>query len=275
MSEYELLDSGFGEKLERFGSFILIRPCASAIWPKNLSESEWSKAHARFERVPEVRWHEIQNIPLQWQIKLKDLFFHIERTPFGHLGLFPEHSELWGWIEKQIQDEETNFSVLNLFGYSGATSLFAAKCGAQVCHLDASKKMVERAKENAQLNQMQDYPIRWIVDDVFKFLKRERKRDRFYDGIILDPPSFGRGTKGEVFKIEKDFIHLLKQVAALLSKKAKFVLVTCHTEGISPKGLKNLMSSVFKENQIEVGELVIPSNNHELPKGIYAKCVFR
>lgn len=275
MSEYELLDSGLGEKLERFGPFLLIRPSAVAIWPKKLSEVEWKKAHAQFERIPEAKWHELKDIPIQWQIKLKDLSFHIERTPFGHLGLFPEHSELWGWIKDQIGLGDSDFSVLNLFGYSGATTLFAAKCGAKVCHLDASKKMVERAKENAALNHMEDYPIRWIVDDVFKFLKREQKRERFYDGIILDPPSFGRGTKGEVFKIENDFIQLLELVKSLLSKSAKFVLVTCHTEGITPKALKNLMSSVFKENQVEVGELVIPSKNHELPKGIYAKCVFR
>lgn len=275
MTQYELLDSGLGEKLERFGPYVLIRPCQQAIWQPSLPKKEWEKAHVRFERLPEAKWHPKKEMPQNWMMELKSLKFHIECTPFGHLGLFPEHSELWGWIEEQIQRSHLNCSVLNLFAYSGATSLFSAKCGAKVCHLDASKKMVDRARENAVLNKMEDAPIRWIVDDVFKFLKREQKRDHLYDGIILDPPSFGRGSKGEVFKIEDDFIHLLESVKAVLSKEAKFVLVTCHTEGITPVALKNLMGQVFSDGSVEVGELLIKSKHHDLPKGIYAKCVFK
>ena len=274
MTQYELIDSGLGEKLERFGSYVLIRPCAQAIWQPALSNEEWDKADARFERLPNAKWFQYTEVPLSWKMELKGLNFHIERTNFGHVGLFPEHSELWSWIKDQIARSD-NPSILNLFGYSGATTLFAAKCGAKVCHLDASKKMVDRARENAALNEMDDFPIRWIVDDVFKFLKREEKRKTFYDGIVLDPPSFGRGAKGEVFKIETDFINLLESVKAILSKDAKFGLVTGHTEGITPITLKNLMQQVFKEGDIEVGELLIKSKNHDLPKGIYAKCHFK
>ncbi len=274
MSDYELIDSGSAQKLERFGPFVLIRPCAQALWKPALAQSEWEKASATFKRLPKAQWSHNLDIPTNWNIEHKNLTFSIERTDFGHIGLFPEHSLLWDWIGGQIEGEES-FSLLNLFGYSGATSLFAAKCGAKVCHLDASKKIVEKAKENAALNEMQDYPIRWIVDDALKFLKREQRRENSYDGIILDPPSFGRGAKGEVFKFEDDLAQLLELVSSVLSTNAKFVLMTCHTLGVTPAILKNVLSQVFPKSQIEVGELALKSKHHDLPKGIYAKCVFR
>lgn len=273
MTSYELIDSGMGEKLERFGPYVLARPCAQAFWQKTLSQKEWDKADASFTRVSAQGWSTKGNIPEKWNIIHKELQFSIERSDFGHVSFFPEHSTLWDWLKDQIQGPA--FSFLNLFGYSGATSLFAAKCGAQVCHLDASKKIVEKARENALLNNMQNYPIRWIVDDVFKFLKREERRGHLYDGILLDPPSFGRGTKGEVFKFENDLQELLLLVRSVLSKDAKFVLMTCHTQGMTPIGLKNVMRQIFPNGEIEVGELILSSKNHDLPKGIYAKCLFR
>lgn len=270
--DYQFIDSGNGEKLERFGPITLIRPCSQALWEPTLDQNIWNKADSRFERLPESKWIDRTKIPHNWHVLLKGLTFKIERTSFGHVGLFPEHSEMWDWIKEQIEGNK-DFSLLNLFGYSGAATLFGAKCGASVCHLDASKGMVDQAKENAKLNQMEDYPIRWIVDDVFKFLKREVKREKKYDGIILDPPSFGRGSKGEVFKIEKHFPMLLSIVKECLTDKPKFVLVTCHTLGISPIGLKNLMRQIFTDGTIETGELVLTSKTHHLPKGIYAKWI--
>ncbi len=274
MSDYELIDCGSGQKLERFGSFVLIRPCAQALWTPALSKKEWEKADATFKRLPKAVWSHDAKVPTSWNIEHKNLKFALERTDFGHIGLFPEHSLLWGWIQTQL-DEEEDFSLLNLFGYSGATSLFAAKCGAKVCHLDASKKTVEKARENAALNQMQDHPIRWIVDDAIKFLRREQKRARLYDGIILDPPSFGRGARGEVFKFEEDLPLLLELVRSVLSPNAKFVLMTCHTLGVTPVVLQNILRQFFPKSEIEVGELTLESKHHPLPKGIYAKCIFR
>lgn len=274
MSEYELIDSGEGQKLERFGPYQVVRPCAQALWKRSLSKQVWDEADAHFTRLPKSKWSFKKEIPLNWTIKHRGLSFSIERTDFGHIGLFPEHSLLWDWIEDQVKGEE-NFQLLNLFGYSGATTLFGAKCGAHLCHLDASKKAVEKAKENALLNQMQDYPIRWIVDDATKFLKREIKRERLYDGIILDPPSFGRGTKGEVFKIEDDLDELLELVSKVRSKNPKFILMTCHTPGITPMVLKNIFEQKFKGADIETGELSLVSKTHHLPKGIYVKCCFR
>lgn len=272
--QYQLIDSGEGKKLEQFGSIVLIRPCAQAIWKCSLPKKEWDLAHAEFIRLPEAKWIVKKRLPTNWKIEIEGLKFNIEPTSFGHLGIFPEHSLLWPDIKEQITlglKESKEFSVLNLFAYSGAATLFSAKCGAEVCHLDASKSMVEEARNNAKLNHMEDRPIRWIIDDVFKFLKREIKRGRQYDGIILDPPSFGRGAKGEVFKIENDFIELLSLVKELLSEKAKFVITTCHTPGISAVALKNLCASIFDGGAILANELLIPHKTNPLPKGIYAK----
>lgn len=274
MTDYLLIDSGDGQKLEQYGPYKIIRPCAQALWQPALPKKEWEKANAIFSRQENVGWILHHQIPLSWQIEFHNLKFNIERTNFGHVGLFPEHSLLWSWLKEQIKQKETP-SILNLFGYTGATTLFVAKCGAHVCHLDASKKIVEKAKENAQLNQMDNYPIRWIVDDVFKFLKREIKRGRKYDGIILDPPSFGRGSKGEVFKFESDLFKLLELVQAVLSDNPQFILLTCHTTGVTPLVLNNMLKQVFTNAHIDTGELALASKYHELPKGIYAKCRFQ
>ena len=188
MQDYELIDSGEGQKLERFGKVILERPCAQALWQK-ASPKAWEQADASFSREHQKGWSLHRSVPESWEIEHKNLKFQIERTSFGHVGLFPEHSLLWDWLEKELK-KCSDPEILNLFGYTGATTLFLAQHGAQVCHLDASKKVVEKAKDNARLNKMDNAPIRWIVDDVFKFLKREVKRGRKYDGIILGPSFF-------------------------------------------------------------------------------------
>lgn len=273
MTKYQLLDSGRGKKLEQFGEIRLIRPCAQAIWNPSLPQEVWLKAHSEFTRLPQGEWKDLKEHEKSWIVQLNNLKFKLEKTSFGHVGLFPEHSLLWSKLEPLIQkglEKNGSFSLLNLFGYSGAASLFAAKLGASVCHLDASKGMVERARENAVLNQLEKAPIRWIIDDVFKFLKREIKRGHFYEGVLLDPPSFGRGTKGEVFKIEEHLMDLLQDVFTLLSPSARFVCLTCHTPGITPLMLKNLLSHFVKEGQIDVGEMAMPSKAQPLPGGIYA-----
>ena len=207
-SSYQLLDSGDGKKIERFGPVSLVRPAAGAVWEPE-HRRLWKNADAEFSREREGwRWERNGRLPEQWEATHHQLRFILKRTDFGHVGLFPEHAAIWDWVRSRIA-ERPAIQVLNLFAYSGGATLAAAAAGAQVCHVDASKGMVEWARENAALNGLEQHPIRWIVDDVFKFLAREARRGRRYDGIILDPPSFGRGKRGEVFKVEEDLIPLL------------------------------------------------------------------
>jgi len=204
---YELLDSGGQEKLERFGKYILRRPAAQAVWKKTLDESIWANCYASFDRKSGKRWHGKNILPESFTIEIDEITFKLSGTDFGHLGIFPEQRELWGWIRESIQKTKVKrkeISVLNLFAYSGGSTLAALKAGAKVCHVDASRGMMSWAKENVVLNNLSDAPVRFIVDDVIKFMKREKKRGNSYDAIILDPPTFGRGAQGEVYKIEND-----------------------------------------------------------------------
>lgn len=264
---YELIDSGDGLKLERFGSYLLIRPAAQAIWPKKCSDSIWRQADATFTREGGNSWQWKAKAPREWVAEVQGIRFKIAPTDFGHLGVFPEHSLFWD----QMKDVG---SVLNLFAYSGGATLAAAKAGAKVCHVDASKGMVAWARENAQLNQLEHASIRWIVDDVLKFMQRELKRGVRYEGIILDPPSFGRGAKGELFKIERDLLEILRLCRQLLSDEAKFVFLTTHTPGMTPLVMHHLMHEMMGSGagQIECGEMVIPSRlGRSLPSGAFAK----
>ena len=270
MKSYEFIDSGEGKKLERFGSKLLVRPCSQALWKPSLSQKVWEQAEDEFTRTTKGQWKK-QNLLGHWLVQLGPILLKLEKTSFGHVGLFPEHQMLWPWIQKQME-KKTEPSILNLFAYSGAATLFAAKQGANVCHVDASPGMVQRARENAEINQLEKAPIRWIVEDVLKFLKREIRRGRKYDGVILDPPSFGRGSKGEVFKIEEHLMPLLSLVKDLLSDTPLFVAFTCHTPGITPLTLENVLGQMFTNAQIEVGELSLKSKHQKLPGGIYG-CV--
>lgn len=261
--EYQLIDSGDRRKLEKMGKYLISRPAMTAFWHP-LLKKEWDCADAVFTR--EEKW--IFKKPLTgWHVEIKGLKLLLKPTEFGHVGFFPEHTLLWKWFEDRVK----NLNILNLFAYSGATSLFLAKEGANVCHVDASHPIVSWAKENAALNNVQN--VRWIVDDVFKFLKKEARRRVFYDAIILDPPSFGRGSKKEVFKLERDVLDLLNGCKALLSKDPSFVVFTSHTPGFSPLVMKNLLRSVFGEGSLDAGEMIIASKILDLPSGTYARWI--
>ncbi|MBF5059923.1 class I SAM-dependent methyltransferase [Candidatus Neptunochlamydia vexilliferae] len=259
---YQLIDSGNEQKLEQFGEYQLIRPCPQALW-KPQNPTLWKKADATFERGK--GW---KGLPKSWTLNYQGLTFKIVPTDFGHVGLFPEHAMHWEWMKKALASSS---NVLNLFAYSGAATLFLAKEGHTVCHLDAAKGMIDWAKENAELNNLENAPVRWIVDDAIKFLKREVKRERRYDAVILDPPSFGRGAQGQVFKIERDLLPLLELCKAVLSPNPAFILLTCHTPGLTPQVLRNLAHQAFPKASLEVGEMVLPSEGYPLPSGAFAK----
>lgn len=270
--KYQFLDSGNGEKLEAFGSYILIRPCPQAVWKPLLPEKEWKSAHARFTRDPQGRWSYMKDLPKEWQLSLEDIRFHIRPTDFGHLGLFPEHSHLWKWMQTKVESCNYKPKILNLFAYSGGATLALAKAGAEVCHVDASKAVLTWARENADLNRLNSSPIRWIIDDVHKFLAREIRRGVRYDGILLDPPSFGRGSRGEVFKIEEDLFSLLEKCRDLLSDRALFLILSGHTNGFTPTVMGHLLRQVMGKGSIETGELeLIGKDTFPLPCGNYAR----
>lgn len=276
-NNYALLDSGNGQKLERFGPYVLSRPCAQAVWKPKLSPSIWNNADALFSREGENKWTLRKPILPSWNITVDNLIFKIAPTDFGHLGIFPEQRRFWEWIQKTTKAHTTpQFKprILNLFAYSGGATLAAAKGGASVCHLDASKGMVSWARENAVLNGLEKSPIRWIVEDVKKFLLRELKRNSRYEGIILDPPSFGRGTKGEIFKIEDEINSLLDNCKELLSDKPLFIFLSCHTNGFSPMVMKHLLNQVMSDRSgnVEVGEMLLEgeSSVFPVPSGTFA-----
>ncbi len=277
--EYSLIDSGHGRKLERFGPYLLARPSLQAVWQPLLSEGEWQKAVATFTRDPEIRWTHKRSLPPSWTLKVADIQFKIAPTDFGHLGIFPEQADFWQWMQKVIREAKASgrekVEVLNLFAYSGGSTLAAAAAGAHVCHLDASKGMVDWARENAALNKLEGAPIRWIVDDVQKFLQRELRRERRYDAIILDPPSFGRGNRGEVFKIEDDLPEILRSCRQLLSDNPLFILFSCHTPGFTPLTMQHLLVQMMEglKGEVDAGEMVLRGNSKVLsvPSGTYSR----
>lgn len=269
--EYELLDSGDGEKLERFGDFITERPDPEALWPKK-DMALWQQASFCFTK--NKGWTKKDKKVKDWQVKYADLNFIIKPTSFKHLGLFPEQIENWQWMDKIIrQNNNRPISVLNLFAYTGGASLVCAKAGASVCHLDASKNAVSWAKENAEISGLKDKPIRWIVDDVLAFLKREIKRGKKYDAIIMDPPAFGHGPKDELWKIEEDFLDLMNLSKKLLSPEPLFFLINGYTAGYSATVYENNLKEIFDNGKIEKGELLIAEKEtgRLLPAGIYAR----
>lgn len=277
-TDYQLIDSGSGEKLEQFGKYRLIRPCSQAIWPRTAEKAEaWSQAHASFNRRDGLNWHGRDRLPEHWVIQANSVKMKLATTNFGHIGIFPETLDLWSSLQSKIRqsksDENKTFQFLNLFAYSGGATLAAAQAGASCCHVDASKGMVQWAKENARLNQLEDHPIRWIVDDVNKFLTREIKRGRRYQGILLDPPSFGRGKSGELYKIEHAMIETLNKVHQVLSPDYSFIYLTSHTPGFTPTVLSNLLKKIEKKGNISSGEMLLKANDpHTLsiPNGSWA-----
>lgn len=274
--DYELVDSGDGRKLERFGKYVLARPCSQAMWRPSRSESEWSRADATFDREDGNRWHGRANLPKEWRIETVGIRFKLGGTDFGHLGIFPEQRAQWKWIRSEVGEKAVRrkVSVLNLFAYSGGSTMAAALGGAEVCHLDASRGMVEWARENAALNGLSERPIRWIVDDAHKFMKREIRRGRKYDAIILDPPTFGRGAGGEMYKIENDLKETLSLVRDLLSDAPLFVLFSSHTPGLSQIVAENILSQLFPKARLESGEMLLEGPGLQCPSGIFCRAVF-
>jgi len=281
-SDYELMDSGCGRKLERFGRYRLVRPCAQAIWSPQKDSSLWDQADASFERKPGKGWQVRTELSKSWKITMDGMRFLLSPTDFGHLGIFPEQSGLWKWINTVLTHANVmgrpQVSVLNLFAYSGGATLVAARCGARVCHLDASKGMVKWARENAELNNLTDAPIRWIVDDVNKFLDREIRRQRYYDAMILDPPTYGHGKNEEVYKIEAELPSTLKKCWNLLSEVPLFLILTSHTHSCTPRALQNILVSTKPTtfpSYYESGEMLLEGKTGVLPvpSGTYCRWV--
>lgn len=268
-NDYELLDSGDGRKLERFGDVVLARPCAQAVWRPSLDTAAWQRAAASFDREEGNRWHGRDNLPASWVITIEGIRMKLAATDFGHLGVFPETRALWTWITDTLRERRGSAQpapeLLNLFAYSGGATLAAVRGGWRACHLDASKGMVEWARENAALNGLGEAPIRWIVEDVHKFLAREIRRGRRYDAIILDPPSFGRGKRGELYQIEKDVIETLGNCAQLLAERAVFLLLTSHTPGFTPHVLENLLRQILPAGELASGEMLLTGAPSTLP----------
>lgn len=250
LQNYELIDSGDGMKLERFGEYILSRPDPNALWKKRLGETEWKKANALFGK----NWTN-KNVREPWLFSFDSLVMLLRLTPFKHTGIFPEQIENWIWLEEIIRSRP-HVKILNLFGYTGGATLYAASHGAEVTHVDASKPALTWAHENQEASKLVRAPIRWIVDDARAFSEREARRGNTYDGIVLDPPSFGRSPKGKIFKFEKDMHPLLEAVGKLLSPDPLFVLLNSYATGYSPQTLKNLMSDHIDGNLV-CGELNI------------------
>jgi len=270
MNDYQLLDSGHAQKFERFGKYTFVRPSPQAIW-NPCKIIQWQSADATFAREQENRWQFSNRLPSSWVVEIGGVLFHICPTDFGHLGVFPEHSFLWQAMRPMIHK---NMRLLNLFAYSGGVTLAAAQAGTEVCHVDASKGMVDWARKNAVLNQLEKSSIRWIVDDAFKFLKREKKRNSQYDAIVLDPPTFGRGRQGEVFKIESDLVPLLELCRDVLSKNWAFIILSCHTPGFTPIVLQHIMNQIFNISTLNSGEMSLQSTHAlSIPSGCYAICI--
>lgn len=276
--DYELLDSGGEGKLERYGEVILARPDPQALWPKRLGEGEWTKAAGRFERQGrEGRWH-AENLPKEWSIEFGGLTFLIKPTNFKHTGLFPEQLSNWEWMSEHVVP---GTKVLNLFGYTGGATLAAAKAGAEVTHVDASKTAVAWARENAKLSGLEGKPIHWVVEDALLYLRREIKRGSKYDGIVMDPPAFGHGPKDELWKFEEHFLELVRLCGELLSDKPLFVLVNGYAAGYSPLAFAYNLEPLVKKfgGSVEYGDLTIeesaPSTTlgitRTLPCGIFAR----
>jgi 23S rRNA (cytosine1962-C5)-methyltransferase len=274
-SDYELLDSGDGLKLERFGEIVVARPETQALWRK-LRPKLWETAHAIFTfQDKKGSWDMKKPVPESWELSRGPIHFLARLTSFKHTGIFPEQEPNWVWIKDQVKSLEKP-NVLNLFGYTGIATLAAAHPGASVTHVDASKQSLDWAHENAKLSEIPEDRIRWILDDALAFVKREARRGAKYDGIILDPPAFGRGAKGEVWKIEEGFTPLLESLKKIFGDKpGSFFLVNGYAAGYAPRSFAQAIESTFGETAGEAGELHIKESSSEriIPAGIYVRFV--
>ena len=246
--DYELIDASQGERLERWGDIILIRPDPQVIWNTERKHPLWRSAHARYHRSSTGggKWQVYKKIPDSWQIGYRDLLFHVKPMGFKHTGIFPEQAVNWDFAADVIRRSEKPLSVLNLFGYTGCATISCLKAGASVCHVDASKGMVAWAKENAAASGVADRPVRWIVDDCAKFVAREIRRGRKYDGIIMDPPSYGRGPSGEIWKLEEQLYSFVELCADALSDAPSFVILNSYTTGLSASVMEYILGVLLQ-----------------------------
>jgi len=286
--QYQLLDFGDGRRLEQFGSWLLDRPCPAAEGFARAQPDAWQQADARFDRTEgeEGQWSLRQELPAQWTIAHGPLTFELKRAPAGHLGVFPEQATNWDWIADQLGKRGQSLSsegtvpfspprVLNLFAYTGGSTLTAAAAGAEVVHVDAAGNTVGWARRNAELSGLADRPIRWITEDALKFVKRELRRGSRYDAVVLDPPSYGHGPRGEVWRLSKHLPQLLELCGQLTAGRRRFMLLTCHTPGFDPARLEAMMAEALGEMgeaTVTALELTIRSAaGRELPSGVVAR----
>lgn len=283
--DYELIDSGEGEKLERFGSVVLSRPDPQALWHKNLSDDEWEKADGKFIRDSEKGEWKMKKVTFdKWSIELSGLKFIIKPTAFKHIGIFPEQVVNWEWMRDTIKNEremntkvsmEKDIEVLNLFGYTGGATLACAEAGAKVVHVDGSKSAINWARENAEISNLSEKLIRWIFEDTRIFVGREIKRGNKYDAIIMDPPAFGHGPKKEIWKIEEHFLPLVEDCFKLLKDKPLFFIINGYSAGYSAIAYRNILKVIVEKygGLIESGELTLEESRSGrlLPCGIFAR----
>lgn len=276
--DYALLDTGNGKRLEQFGPYRLVRPDPQIIWKPKLSHAEWEKADAVFENGEKGKrgqWIKKKQMPDEWHVHYDGLTFSAKLSPFKHTGIFPEQSLQWEWMAKKITSQQRPVSVLNLFAYTGGASLVAAKAGAKVTHVDASKPSITWAHENQKLSHLSDKPVRWILEDVISFVKREVKRGVTYDGIIMDPPVFGHGPEGERWEFTESFPELLQLCKLLLSNNALFIIINAYAISASSLMLENSLADIVEgfPGEIEVGELALEEKTHHrlLSTGIFAR----
>ncbi len=269
--DYEIIATGDGEKLERWGDIILLRPDPQVIWHSDSNLAKHKGLHAHYHRSSTGggAWEEKKKMPAEWNVSYKNLTFSLKPMGFKHTGLFPEQAYNWDRMIQMIKKANRPISVLNLFAYTGGATVACASAGASVCHVDSAKNMVERAKQNARLSGLENSPIRYIVDDCRKFIEREIKRGHFYDGIIMDPPSYGRGANGEVWKLEDNLADFVELACKVLSDKPLFMLINSYTTGLGATVLENVMKKALKnkKGKYEAYEIGLPTN-----EGIMLPC---
>ncbi len=273
--DYECLDSGNGEKLERWGNFILRRPDPQSMWEVK-DYANWKKADGFYHRSEKGggNWEFFKKLPEYWTISYKDLKFKVSPTNFKHTGLFPEQAANWDFMMNKIRNANRKIKVLNLFAYTGGATMACSKAGASVVQVDASKGMTEWAKENMKLSELEENSIRFIVDDCLKFVEREYRRGNQYDAIVMDPPSYGRGPNNEIWKFEKNLYNLIEECLKIMSDKPLFIIINSYTTGISSIVLENILKTTIKfEGKISSGEIGLPitRDNLILPCGIYGR----
>lgn len=276
--DYEILDMADGQKLERWGEVILARPDPQIIWKKKTFPNQWKRVNATYHRSKTGGggWQYQSQTPKAWQVKYKNLTFNIKPMGFKHTGLFPEQAVNWDWMMEKIKKEKREIKVLNLFAYTGGATVACLAAGASVCHVDSSKGMVAWAKENVISSGLEKRPVRYIVDDVVKFVNREIRRGNQYDAIIMDPPSYGRGAKGEVWQFEENIGDLVNLCMQVLSDKPLFFLINSYTTGISSTVLENMLRLNMPkkyQGKFSCGEVGLPMSKSDLilPCGIFGK----